>query len=182
MTKPISRRKVQEAERVRALVKKTDLEKPTRQERAALREALNKDEALWRKTSDMNSMAQRLLLNKFPAKMSEAIQIRLETMQHDLGYAESPALEQLLIEHVVTCWLNFEFIQMSYAAALSSSTDMASANRWERLIATAQGRYLRAIGALAGVRRRLRPRAMQVNIGAQQVNVMGKTEALEEEG
>ncbi len=179
MTKRI--KKDQGVEQVRALIKKTDLEKPTQQERMALREALKKDEALWRKASDMNSMAQRLLLDKFPAQTREAIQIRLEAMQNDLGYAESPVLEQLLIEQVVTCWLNFEYIQIGYVTALKMSTDMANANRWEKLTATAQGRHLRAMEALAGMRRRLRPSALQVNIGAQQVNVMGKSEGLEEE-
>lgn len=175
------RRKDQGGEQVRALIKRTDLEKPTQEERMALREALKKDEALWRKASDMNSMAQRQLLDKFPAKMREAIQIRLEVMQHDLGYAESPVLEQLLIEQVVTCWLNFEYIQIGYVTALGNSMDTASANRWERLMATAQGRHQRAMEALFGMRRRLRPSALQVNIGAQQLNVIGKSEGLEEE-
>ncbi len=177
------RRKDQGVEQVRALIKKTDLEKPTQQERMALREALKKDEALWRKASDMNSLAQRQLLKKFPAEMREAVQLRLEAMQHDLGYAESPALEQLLIEQVATCWLNFQTIQMAYMGAITSSaTDVTSANRWERLAATAQGRHLRAMEALDRMRRRLRPSALQVNIGAQQLNVMGKSEGLEEEG
>jgi hypothetical protein len=42
---------------------------------------------------------------------------------------------------------------------------------WEKLLSTAQGRYLKAIETLAKVRRLSKVTPLQVNIGGQQINV-----------
>ncbi len=44
---------------------------------------------------------------------------------------------------------------------------------WDRRVSGAQARYLRAMEALARVRRLAMPQPLQVNIGGQQVNVAG---------
>jgi hypothetical protein len=49
--------------------------------------------------------------------------------------------------------------------------------RWERILASKEARYLKAVETLARVRRLLRLRAPQLNIalaGGQQVNVAGE--------
>ena len=77
-------------------------------------------------------------------------------------------IERLLIEQVGTSWLYLHCIQFIYPGENSKG--------WEKSLTAAQGRYLKAIATLAQVRRRLRPGAVQVNIGAQQVNVAGNVE------
>ncbi|HET7091573.1 MAG TPA: hypothetical protein VFL17_23325 [Anaerolineae bacterium] len=161
-------------QKLQALVHKTDLEKPAQKDIAALRQALQQDQALWRRASDLNHMAHRQLTARFPPAIREALYLRLEAMQQDLGYAEASAIEQLLIEQVATCWLNLQVTQLVYAVATADLTNTASANHWERRLISAQRRYLKAIETLTQVRRRLRPNAVQLNIGTQQLNVVGE--------
>ncbi|HEY4723814.1 MAG TPA: hypothetical protein VII92_18305 [Anaerolineae bacterium] len=164
-------------QKLQALVHKTDLEKPAQKDIAALRRALQQDQALWRRASDLNHMAHRQLTGKFPPAIREALYLRLEAMQQDLGYAEAPAIERLLIEQVTTCWLNLQITQLVYAVATADLTNSAGADQWERRLISAQRRYLKAIESLTQVRRRLRPNAVQLNIGAQQLNVVGDVKA-----
>lgn len=161
-------------QKLQALVHKTDLEKPAQKDIAALRQVLQQDQALWRRASDLNHMAHRQLTARFPPAIREALYLRLEAMQQDLGYAEASAIEQLLIEQVTTCWLNLQVTQLVYAVATADLTNTASANHWERRLISAQRRYLKAIETLTQVRRRLRPNAVQLNIGTQQLNVVGE--------
>ena len=164
-------------QKLQALVHKTDLEKPARKDIAALRRALQQDQALWRRASDLNHMAHQQLTGKFPPAIREALYLRLEALQQDLGYAEAPAIERLLIEQVGTCWLNLHVTQLVYAVANAEPTNAAGADHWDRRLIAAQRRYLKAIETLMHVRRQLRPNAVQVNIGAQQLNVVGDVSA-----
>lgn len=154
-----------------ALVKKTNTENPKPQDLAALRQALEQDEGLWRKTSDLNHMAHATLLKKFPAEMRESIYLRLTVMREELGYEAASDVGRLLIEQIETCWLNLHIIQFAYAAMLGDSA-------WEKRMDAAQRRYMKALAMLTEVRRRrLGPNTLQVNIGAQQVNVAGNLKA-----
>jgi len=168
-----TRRKTNNEEKAKeflALVKKTNTENPAPKDVAALRQALEKDEGLWRRLSDLNHLAHILSLKNFPAEIREATYLRLKAMREGLGYETAADIERLLIEQVETCWLNLHVIQFAYAAMLGDST-------WEKRVDAAQRRYMKALGMLTEVRRRLGPNTLQLNIGAQQVNVAGNLEA-----
>ena len=161
----------EKAKKFLALVKKTDTEKPAPKDVAALRQALEKDERLWRKTSDLNHMAHAILLKKFPAEMRESIYLRLKAMREELGYEAASDVERLLIEQIETCWLNLHITQVAYAMRIDDEG-------WEKHMDAAQKRYLKALATLTEARRRrLGPKTLQVNIGAQQVNVAGNLKA-----
>jgi len=98
----------------------------------------------------------------------------LESMRTELGYQEAPLLEQLLIEHVVLAWLDFDTVQRQYAMMNSDNHTQAVGIYRDRRMNSAQQRYLRAIEALARVRRLAQGTPLQVNIGGQQINVAGK--------
>lgn len=157
-----------------ALVKKADSSEPTAEDAAKLRRALQNNEALWRRMSDLRQIAHTMLVKKMPVVMAESIPMRLGAMEQELGYAEAPAMERLAIEQIVTGWLYAHVTEIQYAAALQNSSGGESVEHWERRLAEAQRRYLKAMGMLERMRRSRTPRAVQVNYAEQQVNVVGK--------
>jgi hypothetical protein len=97
-----------------------------------------------------------------------------------LGYMESPPLEQLLIDHILTLRLHLHRAEMKYNDAVvanRSAADTVTIYQDKHLTST-QSRYLRAIETLARVRRLARNTpSLQINIareGGQQVNVQGE--------
>ncbi len=85
----------------------------------------------------------------------------------------------MLIKQVGLCWLRLSSVELKHAVNTSGSSSISQAGYWDRTLSAAQRRYLRAIETLARLRRLLRPNAVQVNSGAQQVNVanVGKKDA-----
>jgi len=99
--------------------------------------------------------------------LREALKRKLATLKEELD-GRTP-LERLLIERVVACWLNVYYIDALYAKRLNDVT-CAEGEYFQRRQERAHRQYLLAIRTLAQVCRLLVP-AVQVNIGAQQVNV-----------
>ena len=84
-------------------------------------------------------------------------------------------MERLLIEHVALCWLRVQKVEGGYTAFMTQpEVVIAQADWWERKLTAAQARYVRAVESLARVRRMARPSAVQINVGDQQVNVVGR--------
>jgi hypothetical protein len=95
-----------------------------------------------------------------------------EAMQRELEGEHPTALERLLCERVVTAQLIVQDLETTAPSATASPT--ADAALHDEMVTRAHDRLLRAVLALAKVRRLLRPEVAQVNIaeaGAQQVNM-----------
>jgi hypothetical protein len=96
-------------------------------------------------------------------------------MREQLGYAESPPLERILIEQVLVCWLNLYVLEMNSATKLCESHSTETGLYWDRRLTGAQQRFSRASDSLARIRKLSRNTpALQLNIaanGGQQVNV-----------
>jgi len=150
-------------------------EKPEAREVATLGEALETHPGMLRKVSEINQVTRKLILIGFPAGLHDSIRGELESIQHGLGYSEAAEIERLLIEQVGTCWLQVQLTQLGYTAITGESIPIERADHWERRLTGAQRRYTRAIEALARVRRLRRRGAAQVNIGMQQMNMVGLT-------
>lgn len=89
--------------------------------------------------------------------------------QDELGYRPASPLERLLIDAVVLSWLRYLELERRYSSVMAGSVTLTVGDFWEKRLTAAQRRYLRAIDALARVRRLALP-SIQVNIAAQQVN------------
>jgi hypothetical protein len=103
----------------------------------------------------------------------EAMTRDMRWMREDMGYTTAPELERTLIDHVVLCWLRLQRAELAYTQVFGATVTLEQARHWERKLAATQTRYLRACETLARVRRLSRSAPLQVNIGAQQVNVAG---------
>jgi hypothetical protein len=131
---------------------------------------------------DLATMAQEDLRDRFlkqPA-VSMAVARQADALCAQLGREEATPIEQLLIGVVVLTWHDYHTgVLLAMANNTSGSAALEQWETWERIIASKEARYLKAIEALARVRRLLKLAAPQVNInmpGGQQVNVNGTVE------
>ena len=108
--------------------------------------------------------------------LQEGLEERTRLMQEQVAGAKPTALEGLLAERVVSCWLLVEVIETLTAAQL----DRNNKNRvtaphllqMMKLQESANRRYLATIKTLAQVQKLQGPQQrLQVNIGGQQVNL-----------
>ena len=106
---------------------------------------------------------------------------KLDLLKKELGYETASAVERLLIDHVLTCWVRVEHAEVLYNnKAVGQFLSLNVALYWEQFLAAAQRRWLAAVESLARVRRLgARSPLFQVNIaeqGAQQINAQGQSQ------
>jgi hypothetical protein len=110
--------------------------------------------------------------------MEEALIARLETMRREVAGLDPTPLEMLLAERVVACWLLVEMLEYIISTQLGRENEenrvtyslLKLVIGWQE---SAHRRYLSAIKTLAQVRRLQRGSSLQINVGAQQVNISG---------
>jgi len=142
-----------------------------------LRQFLETRPELWNAIGDLAEQAKLSamhLLTSGNAVLHEALSRKLTELRAELAGTTPSVLERLLVERVLICWLFVHHADM--VAARRTDVSPAQAEYHQRRQDHAQRRYLAAIRTLACVRRLPLP-AIQVNIGAQQVNVAGAGDA-----
>jgi hypothetical protein len=155
-----------------AIIKAADTDQPSAETRKMLADLFNSDPTVWRAAGDMVEQAARMLISKIaPSHAVKASMTRgWEQLPRDLARPSDGELERLLVQQAVMAWLHLGYIEYQYSAMTTETgLTMKRAEYWERRLSAAQRRYLRATETLARVRRLQLP-AVQVNIGAQQVN------------
>jgi hypothetical protein len=58
-------------------------------------------------------------------------------MRADLGYAESSALERLLIQQVTLCWLNLNLTEYRFTNVMKQSITLTLGMYWEKRLTAA---------------------------------------------
>ncbi len=157
-------------------VTKADEEAAEKQRVLAVRQVLRDYPGLWSRARRVISNAERELVERVTPNEGlprEFLETSLRGIRRDLGYETAPMLEKLLIEQIAVAWLDWDIVQQMYANNAVGSHKLSSGIYWDRRVTGAQARYLRAMEALARVRRLAMPQPLQVNIGGQQVNVAG---------
>ena len=126
---------------------------------------------IWRSIGDVAQLAQQAQIQQACGKdllARRAYQRTLDQMRTELGQPGDGALENLLIEAILTTWL-----QLGYANAMASqnagSLSIQWADYYQRRIDKAHRRFLSAIRTLATVRKLAQP-AIQVNVAERQLN------------
>jgi hypothetical protein len=136
----------------------------------ALRPLINRTPGAWDRAGNLAIRAENALVNVAAGTdevLREALTKMVAMLKVELG-GETP-LEKLLVERVVACWLNVYYNDALHAMRMNNIT-WAESEYFQRRQERANRQYLQAIRTLAQVRRLLLP-AVQLNIGAQQVNV-----------
>jgi hypothetical protein len=116
---------------------------------------------------DVGAKLQRHMAEQMGLKgpfLARAFERQLEIMREDLGATNAPALEKMLIERVISCWLQVGQIETEMANQAHPQLLEALDRRLQR----AHKRHLTAIKALADVRKV--NLSIQINLANQQVN------------
>jgi hypothetical protein len=122
---------------------------------------------------DLAHRAQKMLIGRFSGKnllLKESLTHKLDQLRAELAGPNPTPLERLLVERVVTCWLQIHHLELLYADR--DNITLTLGIYFQRCITAAQKRYLAAIKTLAVVRKLAVP-VLQVNIARKQVNVAG---------
>ena len=108
------------------------------------------------------------------ANQSVMLAVTEHTIQvkQQLGYDTSNALEKAMIDHALVCWLRLAEAEMKYEALQAeNSVTITRQEHWEKRLAMAQHRYLKAVESLAKVRRLLSAVPLaQINVNSQVLN------------
>ena len=128
--------------------------------------------ALWRRIGDMSREVLRQIADWFGDEMiGEAVSRYVSKTRNVLGYETASQIERLLIDRVLACWLRVQQAEQIKTQKDRDGVTLRWATVWERRLAIAHRNFLLACKTLAQVRKLLKPRVTQVNIGGQQVNV-----------
>ncbi|NQT39374.1 MAG: hypothetical protein HQ581_17890 [Planctomycetes bacterium] len=115
---------------------------------------------------DLAQAAETMLVNRITegqAAFREALRAKLEALRAELGGSSPSPTERLLVDRVVTCWL-----QLAHADALAARVEKATAKHedyLQRRQDRTHRRYLSAVKMLATVRKMALPLRVDVNVG-----------------
>lgn len=98
------------------------------------------------------------------AWLLETAKAHIEQRRADLGYADCPALERTLIDHLLPCEGRLGMMETFVSNKTAEHVTVAQMQQVETLLESAQRRYLRAVETLAKVRRLAVPVLVQQNI------------------
>jgi hypothetical protein len=98
----------------------------------------------------------------------EGLKRKLAALRRELEGASPTPIERLLVDRVVACWLQVQEADLRYAQARGQT--LPQANYVLKRQDSAHRRFLLALRTLEMVRKLALP-SLQVNIGANQVNV-----------
>jgi hypothetical protein len=154
------------------LVKATNKEKPDKADLERLRAHLVKYPEAAEKLGNLTRHIEMGIISR-SFRNSRAVEMgiaaHMGNMLREFKYSDSSLLERLLIDHIVVCWLRHQLAESRYQQATAEGVTFEAGIYWERKLSATQRRYLRAIEALARVRklmeRTLSPlTAIQVNV------------------
>jgi hypothetical protein len=123
-----------------------------------LRAALDANPWVWQRYGDLAQQSQAAWLQLIAGKnllLHEATQRKAEQLRAELAGPGPSPLERLLVERIVSCWLQTNYADAAYAQ-LKGTTPAQHTAALRRQNA-AQQRYLQAMRALVTIRKLLRP-------------------------
>ena len=137
-----------------------------------LRKLLNEARNVDTFGGNLAQQTERTLIEAAAGKdlmFKEALTRKLELSRAELSGPAPTPVERLLVQRIVTCWLQLQDADVRFAQAKDLS--IAQADYHQRRINHAHKRFLSAVKTLATVRRLAVPVLVgQVNIAGKQVN------------
>jgi hypothetical protein len=125
--------------------------------------------------ADLANEAERAVIKRVSGDdplIEEALPVKLKTMRGDLCGPSPSALEQLMAERIVACWLQLQYAEIVYAQNLGKLS-IPQSEYHQRRLDKLHRRYLSSIKSLAQIRK-MGP-AVQINIAEKQINTAGTT-------
>ncbi len=161
-----------ESEEFSKILKRTNKANPSKKDVQALKKAFKDRPEIWGKVGNLTRMTQDLIIQntKGTAATKESIQYAVKAIRRDLGHEDASPIEKLLIEQIGLAWLNYHMTQWGHESVMDKGTSFKNAAYWERRLNGAHRRYIRAIEALARIRKM--GVSIQFNVAANQINQM----------
>jgi hypothetical protein len=102
----------------------------------------------------------------------KSVKLTLEQMREELAGPNPSPLEILGAERVASCWLQLHYGELIYEQNLGKLT-LDQDNYYQRRLDRLHRRYLSSMRSLAQVRKLLKPKVAQINVGEkQQINTV----------
>lgn len=163
------------AQRLDDLIARTDKADPDPEDLALIQKVLRGSD-LWQMRGDLAKVARKIVIKELTksAFEKESVRVAIDHIQNGMGYESAPMLERLLIDQVLISWLRHYQVELDYSGMrLSGPVPIHVATFYEGRLSAAHRRFLRACTTLSRIRKMTgrTPELMQVNIGAQQLNV-----------
>lgn len=156
------------ADQLNAIIAAVDAGRPTKAQREALAQCFARLPELAQAQGDaMATITARLVKSLHGNAGQLASGYHLANLKRDFGYDGAPALEQMLIEHILVCWVRLQLVEWRNLNHTEGEHSMREGRYWGQALNAAQKRYLRACETLARVRR-LNVK-IQVNVANQQI-------------
>lgn len=148
---------------------------PSEETKQEYRKVLERFPAVAQRFGDLPTLYRAATSDRFAkqAVIEEAVKFQTKALRAQLAGDEATPLESLLVDAILACHQDYWMFAMVYEQKTGSSFTLRDLEQWERVLASKEARYLRAVETLARVRRLLKIN-VQVNIateGGQQVNV-----------
>ena len=149
------------------LAKRLDTQTPDPADVARFRQLIKERPDAWRVADNLMSQARDQYIQSLnmSAINKEVIRQHLAEMVEDLREPEDTPLVSMLVDQVALCYLRLAIVEQQYTAQMSGSISLTLAQHWDKHLAAAQKRYLKACEALARTRKLTRPPRSKLNIG-----------------
>jgi hypothetical protein len=131
---------------------------------------------LWNAYGDLAERARQALVDLIAGDSlmtRESLGRTTADMTAELCGPDASALERLLVDRVVLCWLQAHEADLAYARALKRGESSKTLDDCHRRQDRSARLYIKSLQALAVVRR-LVPPNVQVNLAQQQINIAGQ--------
>jgi len=124
--------------------------------------------------SELSSAVRDMILSQITGAnkgllIADRVKAHLQKLAQELAGPAPTPLEALLVDRIVTCWLEVQYIDSLLISTYANAGSYKQGEYIQRRQERAHQRYLSTIKALAQIRRLALP-AVQVNIGQNQVN------------
>jgi hypothetical protein len=106
---------------------------------------------------DLSGRVQRNIVEKFSDSylVRESYRQKLAAMRDSLGWNDSTEIEKILIEQGCLNWLRHNFLESVHFEKTQASHSTETGLYWDKILTSAQKRYLRTYESLAKVRKLL---------------------------
>lgn len=141
-----------------ALLKATNTKNPSEEDKQRLREHLAENPQVWEHIADLSGKVRDSILSSLASEsflVQESYRHKLTAMRDGLGWQTSSEVEKILIEQICLNWLRLNFVEIVHREKTAAGVTIDWGIYWDKVLDSAQKRYLRACESLAKVRKLL---------------------------
>jgi hypothetical protein len=137
-----------------------------------VRSILAKNPEAWKMLGDLFAQVRFVATSNLLSNRAayESIHAGVRQMRKDLLAEGCSETERLLIENILTCWVQCSTLGRRLEMLTSAEHHMDVGAYWDRRYSAAQARFIRAVESLARIRKLKLPN-VQLNLGEKQINV-----------